>query len=143
MLVNPPVTASKPVARTRMSVTFTSRRLDPAARHFFDRGGAEVNKTHIVLIEDLVKVLFEGWPLDTVGMNRLRGREYLGNGRIGDPRSRFVAPEFICGAVGFFIHEEVIERANPWRKAARLPQALEDRLPLIGGHFERRLREEI
>src|SRR5229473_4943757 len=104
-----------------------SRRLDPAARHSFDWGGAEVNKTHIVLIEDLVKVLFEGRPLDAVRMNRLRGREYLGNGRIFDPRPRFVAPEFIGGAVGFFIHKDVVERANPWRKAAHLPQALEDR----------------
>src|SRR5260370_15761299 len=101
-----------------------SRCLDPAARHSFDWGGAKVNKTHIVLIEDLIEVLLEGRPLDAVGMNRLRGREYLGNGRIIDPRPRFVAPEFICGAGGVFIINDVVVRANPQRKAAPLPQAL-------------------
>src|SRR6266516_7196973 len=118
-----------------------SRCPDPAAGHSFDWGGAKVNKTHIVLIEDLIKVLFERRPLDAVGVNRLRGREYLGNGRIVDPRSRFVAPEFIGGAVDLFIHKNVVERAKPWRKATDLPQAFEDRLPLVIGHLERRLRE--
>src|SRR5260221_6685529 len=117
--------------------------LDPAARHSFNWRGAEVNETHIVLIEDLIKILFERRPLDAVGMNRFRGREYLGNSRIIDPRPRFVAPEFIGGAVGFFIHKDVVEPANPWGKATHRPQALEDRMPLVIGHLERRLREEI
>src|SRR5258708_32664799 len=118
-----------------------SRCLDPAARHSFDWGGAEVNKTHIAPVEDLIKVLFERRPLDAVGMNRLRGREYLGNGRVIDPRPCFVAPEFIGSAVDFFIHKDVGERANPWRKTTHLPQALEDRLPLIIGHLQPSLRE--
>src|SRR6202022_1354461 len=62
------------------------RRLDPVSRHSFDGGGAEINKAHIVLIEDLVKVLFEGRPLDTVRMYWLRRGEHLANGRNLDPR---------------------------------------------------------
>jgi hypothetical protein len=65
-----------------------SRCLNPTARHSFDWRGAEVDQTYIALIEDLIKVLFEGRPLDAVGMNRRRRREYLGNARIINPRPR-------------------------------------------------------
>ena len=34
-------------------------RRDPAARHSFDRGFAEIDKAHIGLIEDLEEVLFK------------------------------------------------------------------------------------
>ena len=69
-----------------VQVVLARRCLDPAAGHSLDWRGTEINKTHIWLIEDLIKVLFQGRSLDAVGMNRLRGREYLGNGRIIDPR---------------------------------------------------------
>src|SRR6476661_6979548 len=72
-----------------IQVVLVSSGLNPAARHSFDWRGAKVDQTYIALIEDLIEVLFEGRPLDAVGMNRLRRREYLGNGRIIDPRPRF------------------------------------------------------
>lgn len=126
-----------------VQVMLAGRCPDPAARHPFDRGGAEVDKPHIGLIEDLVEVLFERRPLDAVGMKRLRRREHLGNGRIFDPRPGLVAPEPIGGAVDVLVHQDVVERADPWRKATRLPEALEGRLPLKIGRLGPRLCEEI
>src|SRR5258708_5957349 len=74
-------------------------RLDPAARHSFDWGFTEIDKTHVGLIEDLEEVLFEGRSLGAKGVNRLRRCEHLGNGGIVNSRSRFVAPEVVGGAV--------------------------------------------
>jgi hypothetical protein len=74
-------------------------RRDPAARHSFDWGFTEINESHVGLIENLEEVLFEGGALGAKGVNRLRRRDYLGNGWIVDPRSRFVAPEVVGGTV--------------------------------------------
>jgi hypothetical protein len=65
-----------------IQIMLASGCFDPAACHPFDGRGAEIDETHVALIEDLIGVLFEGRSFDTVGMNRLRRREYLGEGRI-------------------------------------------------------------
>src|SRR5438445_380669 len=102
------------------------RRLDAAARHSFDRGFAEIDKAHIVLIEDLIKVLFER----------------LANSRILDPRPRFVAPEIVGGTVRLFVRKEVVERANPRCKASDLPNPFEGRPPLVFGYLGRGFFQE-
>ena len=55
-----------------------SRRLDPTARHSFDRGFAEIDKAYVGLVEDIKKVLLEGRPLRTIRMNRLHRCKDLG-----------------------------------------------------------------
>src|SRR3984957_13712101 len=125
-----------------VEVMLAGGRLDPAARHRFDRGFAEIDKAHIGLIEDLIEVLFERRPFGAIGMKRLGRCEDLGNGRILDPRPRLVAPKIVGGAVRLFVRKEVVERANPGRKATDLPNAFERRSPLIFGHLGRGLFEE-
>src|ERR1700722_17216879 len=125
-----------------VEVMLAGGRLDPAARHRFDRGFAEIDKAHIGLIEDLIKVLFERRPFGAIGMKRLGRCEDLGNGRILDPRPRLVAPEIVGGAVRLFVRKEVVERANPGRKATDLPNPFERRPPLVFGYLGRGLLEE-
>src|SRR6202011_3477475 len=87
--------------------------------------------------------IFEGGSLGAIGMKRFCRRENLGNSRIFDPRPRFVAPEVIGGTVRLFVYEQVVERANPRRKASDLPNTFERRSPLVFGHLGRRLFEGI
>src|SRR3984957_12359298 len=116
-------------------------RRDSAAGHSFDWGFPEIDKTHVVLIEDLEEVLFERRSLGAKGVNRLRRCEYLGNGGIVNSRSRLVTPEVVSGAVRSFIREDVVERANPRSQATDLPNAFKRRAPLALGHLGGRLVE--
>src|ERR1700678_3599966 len=112
-----------------------SRRLDPAARHSFDRRFAEIDKTHIRLIEDIKKSLCEGRPLGAIGMKWLRWCEHLGYGRVLDARPRFVAPEIVGGTVRLFVEKQIVEPTTPRRQAADLPDTFERRSPLVLGHL--------
>src|SRR5260370_32215032 len=126
-----------------IQVMLAGRRLYPAASYSFDRGFAEIDKAHVGLIKDVKKVLFEGRPLSAIGVNRLRRCEDLGKSRIFDPRPRFVAPEIVSGTVRLFVRKEVVERANPRRKATNLPNSFERRLPLLVGHLGCGLLEKL
>ncbi len=92
---------------------------------------ADIHKCHIVLVEDLVIPLFQRRTLDPERMRRVHRRKLVRDGGIPDARPGFVAPEVVGCAIGFLIHQQVMERAYPVVKSTLFPGILIDCLPLF------------
>src|SRR5947209_7849782 len=75
-----------------------------------DRRLVDVNDIDIVLIEDLVIKPLQRRALDSERMGRIRGRQLLRNGGIGDPCSGFIPPESVEGVICLFVQQHVLER---------------------------------
>ena len=118
-------------------------RLDALRGYSLDRRLAQVDKRDIVLIEHLVIILFQRRALDAERMGRIHGRQLVRNGRIFDPCAGFIAPECVSGAIGFFVHQNIVERADPRVKAAFCPEILVDGQPFLRRDLKRRFRHEI